>query len=69
MEEYFKELAKHYLGIAAAILVALLIGIIVKEFKIGFLSIILGAFVYFMFLAISFLMFLYSRKIKEKRGK
>lgn len=69
MDEYFKELAKHYLGIAAAILVALLIGIIVKELKVSFISIILGASVYFVFLAISFLMFRYSRKIKEKRGK
>jgi len=69
MEEFFKELSKHYLGISAAVLIAILVGFIIKEPKIDLSRIIVGAAVYFMFIAVSVLMFKFSGKIKEKREK
>jgi len=66
MDEYFKELSKHYLGIAAAVLIAMLIGILIKKPDVTVLSIILGVTVYLMFLTISLIIFRLSRKIKEK---
>lgn len=69
MVEFFKELSKHYLGVAAAVLIAILIGIIIKEPKVTILRIILAVLVYLMLLAISILMFKFSKRIKEKEEK
>lgn len=46
MEGFFKELSKHYLNIAAAILIALLIALVVKEPGINLLRITIGAILY-----------------------
>ena len=61
MDEYFKELSKHYLGVAAAVLIAMAISVLIREPKVNILSIVLGVLVYFMFLAISILIFKYGR--------
>ena len=65
MEKFFKELSKHYLSVAAAVLIAILIGIIIKEPRINLISILLGAFVYLLFLALSALIYKFSEKIKN----
>ena len=69
MQEFYKELSKHYLGISSAILIAILIGIIIKEPRVNLISILLGAAVYLMFLAISILIFKYSKTIRDKGEK
>ena len=69
MDEYFKELSKHYLGVAAAVLIAMAISVLIREPKVNILSIVLGVLVYFMFLAISILIFKYGRRIKDKEEK
>lgn len=66
MEEFFKELSKHYLGIAAAILIAVLIAIFLTEPKISLFKILVGIVVYFLFILISYLLFRYSKKLKKK---
>jgi len=67
MDEFFKELSKHYLGIAAAIFIAVVIALIIKEPKITLIRAILGAFFYFSLLLFSIL--LYKRGIKSKKGE
>jgi hypothetical protein len=66
MKVILKEFAKHYLGIAAAILIAVLIGIFIKEPRLSFGNIVLGILSYIMFLAIAILFFWLSRRVKKE---
>ncbi|MDZ7290542.1 MAG: hypothetical protein ONB44_02845 [candidate division KSB1 bacterium] len=66
MKDILKEFAKHYLGIGAAILIALLIGIFFKEPRLGTGSVIAGALTYALFLAIAVLFFQKSRKFNKE---
>ena len=69
MEDFFKELSKHYLSIAAAILIAVLIALIIKEPGITLLRIIIGAVLYVLLLIFSFFLYQHSIKLEENRGE
>ncbi|MCI0693803.1 hypothetical protein L0337_17575 [candidate division KSB1 bacterium] len=66
MKETLKEFAKHYLAIAAAILIALLAGIFFKEPVLSVKSIIFGLLAYVVLLVISILLFRWSSEIKKE---
>jgi cobalamin synthase len=68
MEGFFKELSKHYLNIAAAILIVLLIALVVKEPGINLLRITIGAILYFLLILFSILLYRLSTKIKKTNG-
>jgi len=68
MEGFFKELSKHYLNIAAAILIALLIALVVKEPGINLLRITIGAILYFLLILFPILLYRLSIKIKKTNG-
>ena len=68
MQEFFKELSKHYLGIAAAILIAILISLIFKEPGITLIRILMGTLLYFSLLLFSILLFKRSIKLKQSKG-
>ena len=68
MEGFFKELSKHYLNIDAAILIALLIALVVKEPGINLLRITIGAILYFLLILFSILLYRLSTKIKKTNG-
>ena len=65
MKETLKEFAKHYLGIAAAIFIAVGIGILFKEPKLGGLDITVGFLAYIILLVVAYLLFRWSQKFKE----
>ena len=69
MEDFVKELSKHYLGIAAAILIALLIALIVKEPGVTLLRIIIGAILYFLLLLFAMILYKFSIKFKKSIGE
>ena len=56
------------MGVAAAVLIAIIIGIIIKEPKVKIFGIIVGVIVYFLLLVVSFLIFNF-RKREKKRGE
>jgi len=62
MKEILKEFAKHYLGIAAATLIAVVVSVLLKEPKLGISGIILGFLVYIFLLAVAYLLFRWSQK-------
>ncbi|MCI0494805.1 hypothetical protein L0Z72_07335 [candidate division KSB1 bacterium] len=68
MESFFKELAKHYLNIAAAILISLLIALVIKEPGINFIRITIGAILYFLLILFSILLYRLSTTLKKKDG-
>lgn len=65
MEEYFKELSKHYLGIAAAVLIALIVGFVLKNVNFNLFRIIFGIITYIGLLGLSFLLFKQRKKFGE----
>ncbi len=68
MEDFFKELSKHYLSIAAAILIALVVALFIKEPRITPSGVIFGVLVYFLFLLFATLLYKLSIKLKKKVG-
>jgi protein-S-isoprenylcysteine O-methyltransferase Ste14 len=66
MKEILKELAKHYLGIAAAILIAMLLGIFFTETSVSFTNLIFGTLVYIILLVIAILLLRWSKEIKKE---
>ncbi len=66
MKDILKEFAKHYLGIAAAVLIALLISIFFEKPILGIESIIFGTLLYILFLVIAILFFKWSREFKKE---
>ena len=69
MQDFLKELSKHYLGIAAAIIIAILISLIFKEPGITLVRIIIGAILYFLILLFSAILYILSIKFKENSGE
>lgn len=65
MKEFCKELSKHYLGIAAAILIALLIAVFLKEIKFNYLKIFIGIISYAALLGISLWVYALSKNKGE----
>jgi hypothetical protein len=65
MKETLKEFAKHYLGIAAAIMIAMLVGIFFTEPRLSIERVIFGFSVYILFLAIALIFFRWSRELKK----
>jgi high-affinity Fe2+/Pb2+ permease len=61
----YKELSKHYLGIVAALLIALLIGIFFKEIRLHAFKIIIGVTSYFVLLGISLWLHALSKNKEE----
>jgi Ca2+/Na+ antiporter len=68
MKEFYKELSKHYLGIAAAILIALIAGYFLKDLKFNLLQMVVGILIYFTFIVLSFLFFKHSKNYGEKKN-
>lgn len=66
MKEILKEFAKHYLGIAAAVLIALLIGIFFEKPVLRITSLIFGTLVYLVLLGIAILLFKWSQEFKKE---
>lgn|GEM_PF-2877452 len=69
MEKFFEELYKHFFAVAAAILIAVLVGIFIQEPRPSIWSVVLGLVVYFVFLGIAFLMFRISEKFAKKQSE
>jgi xanthine/uracil permease len=66
MKDILKEFAKHYLGIAAAVLIALLIGIFFEKPALSITSLIFGTLVYLVLLGIAILLFKWSKESKKE---
>ncbi len=66
MEKFFEELYKHFLAVAAAIIIAVLVGIFIQEPRPSIWSIAIGLLVYFVFLGIAFFLFRVSEKFTKK---
>jgi hypothetical protein len=65
MKETLKEFAKHYLGIAAAIMIAMLVGIFFTEPRLNIERVLFGFLVYILFLAIAIIFFRWSQELKK----
>jgi high-affinity Fe2+/Pb2+ permease len=66
MKEILKEFAKHYLGIAAALLIALLVGIFFKEPIVSIEGIIFSFLAYILLLVIAILLFKWSSELRRE---
>lgn len=68
MKEFYKELSKHYLGIAAALLITLLVGVFFTDVKFNFMKVIIGIISYVALLGISRWLFIRSNKYGESNN-
>jgi len=67
LEKFFEELYKHFLAVAAAILIAVLVGIFIQDPRPSIWNVVLGLVVYFAFLGIAFFVFRISEKFAKKQ--